>query len=210
MSLRWRPAVCTCVVAVGILGCASPRPPEPDWLVAPGEGAGRIQRASTEAMLVTAYGSDMVRRVRIELGEGETAPGTVLFPSDSPRRLEILWHDTVARARPARLVLRGAASRWQLPGGVSLGTSLRELERRNGRPFILAGFGWDYGGVILDWEGGALASRLSGVKLYLDPGPAQRGTTDYEQVLGDRDYSSSARSMQVLDPRVYQIFVDLE
>ena len=129
--------------------------------------------------------------IRIELGEGETAPGTVLFATDSLHRLEVLWHDTVARAGPARLVLRGRQSRWHLPAGVSLGTTLRELERRNGRAFTLAGFGWDYGGAIVNWADGALAAELPGVHLYLDPGAAQYRTPTYQEVLGDRDYTSS-------------------
>jgi len=58
----------------------------------------------------------------VERGEGETAPG----------RVEIIWKDTVARAQPARLAWRGSKRRWQLPGGISLGSSLREIEG-NGR-----------------------------------------------------------------------------
>ena len=94
--------------------------------------------------------------------------------------------------------------------GISLGTSLQELEHLNGRPFTLAGFGWDYAGVITDWNGGALDSVLTRVKLYLDPGPAQYESAPYSQVLGDRDYSSSMTAMQQLNPRVRQVFIDYE
>jgi hypothetical protein len=134
----------------------------------------------------------------------------VLYPSDSLRRAEILWQDTVARRRPTRVILRGSRSQWQVGPGISLGSSLEELERLNGRPFTLAGFGWDYAGVITDWKGGALDSALAGVKLYLDPGPAQYQSAAYSQVLGDRDYSSALPAMQQLSPKVTQIFVDFE
>ena len=147
---------------------------------------------------------------RIQIGEGETAPGAVLYPNDSLRRVEIIWQDTVNRRRPARVVLRGSRSQWQLGRGISLGTSLQELERLNGRPFTLAGFGWDYAGVIVDWKGGALDTALTGIKLYLDPGPAQDESAAYSQVLGDRDYSSSLPAMQQLSPKLGQIFVDFE
>jgi hypothetical protein len=151
-----------------------------------------------------------VEQTRIELGEGETAPGTVLYPGDSLRRIEIIWRDTVAQQGPARIVLRGGQSRWQVGRGISLGTSLQDLERLNGRPFTLAGFGWDYAGVVTSWNGGSLDSALAGIKLYLDPGPAQHESAPYSQVLGDRDYSSSLPAMQQLNPRVGQIFVDFE
>jgi hypothetical protein len=154
------------------------------------------------------FGDSTVVRVRVELGEGETTPGTVLFPSDSLRRAEIIWRDTLNRRSPGRIVLRGNRSQWQASRGISLGTTLQELERLNGKSFILAGFGWDYAGVVTDWQGGTLDSALAGITLYLDPGAAQHQTAAYAQVLGDRDYSSSLPAMQQLNPKVTQIFVD--
>jgi hypothetical protein len=186
------------------------KPIASSWQIVPGHSAGFLNPTSSETVLEQQYGKAAVTPARIELGEGETTPGTVLFPTDSLRRLEIVWHDTVSRSRPARIVQRGSRSEWVLEPGISLGTSLQELERLNGRPFALAGFGWDYAGVITDWKGGALDSVLAGAKLYLDPGPAQYESAAYSQVLGDRDYSSSLPPMQQLNPRVGQIFVDFE
>ena len=184
--------------------------PASSWQISPGRSAGPLRTASSEADLEKRYGKAAVKPARIELGEGESTPGTVLFPGDSMRRAEIVWQDTMSRSRPARLILRGSRSEWQVGPGISLGTSLKELERINGRPFTLAGFGWDYAGVVTEWGGGALDSALAGVKLYLDPGPAQYESRPYSQVLGDRDYPSSLPPMQELNPRVAQIFVDFE
>jgi hypothetical protein len=175
----------------------------------PQKSAGFVTRESSEKDLRQKYRSGDIDSVRVELGEGETTPGTVLYPSDSLRRLEIIWRDTLARAGPSRLIIRGARSRWQLPRGISLGTTLQELEGINGKPFKLAGFGWDYSGVVTDWRGGILDSTLNGVKVYLDPGPVQYKSA-YSEVLGDRDYSSALPAMQQLLPRIYQIFVDFE
>jgi hypothetical protein len=180
------------------------------WQIVPGRGAGPVTATISEADLTMHYGSAAVKPTRIELGEGETTPGTVLFPDDSSRRAEIVWQDTTSRSRPARLILRGRHSAWKVGPGISLGTSLKELERINGRPFTLAGFGWDYAGVVTEWGGGTLDSGLAGVKLYLDPGPEQYESAPYSQVLGDRDYSSSLAPMQQLNPRVAQIFVDFQ
>jgi hypothetical protein len=179
------------------------------WQITAGR-AGPFSAGSSEAELRRTYGSGQIDSVRIELGEGETAPGTVLFPADSARRIEILWRDTSARKAPARLILRGSRSEWRVGPGISLGTPLKDLERLNGRPFSLAGFGWDYAGVITDWKAGALDSSLTSIKLYLDPGSDRYQSQVYSQVLGDRDYSSDLPAMQQLNPRVYQIFVDME
>lgn len=183
--------------------------PASEWQIVPGR-AGPVTSQSSEAELRQRFGPSAVESTRIDIGEGETAVGVVLYPGDSLRRAEVIWQDSVNRRRPARLILRGNRTLWQLNRGISLGTNLQELERLNGRPFLLAGFGWDYAGVITDWKGGALDSALAGIKLYLDPGSAQYESKPYSEVLGDQDYSSSLPPMQQLNPRVATIFVDFE
>lgn len=178
------------------------------WKITPGQ-FGPITSLTSEADLRRRYQGSL-ETTRVQLGEGETTPGTILFPGDSLHRAEIVWQDTVNHRHPARVILRGDRSRWQLSHGITLGTTLRELERLNGRPFTLAGFGWDYAGVITDWKGGALDTALAGIKLYLDPGPVQYESAPYSQVLGDRDYASSLPAMQQLRPKVTQIFVDFD
>jgi hypothetical protein len=192
-----------------VVSDSSAKAPATEWQITSGR-AGPIARESSEEELRQHYGPAAVESTRIDIGEGETAAGTVLYPADSLRRAEIVWQDSVNRRRPARLILRGERTQWKLNRGISLGTNLQELERLNGRPFTLAGFGWDYAGVITDWKGGALAEPLASIKLYLDPGPAQYESKPYSEVLGDRDYSSSLPPMQELNPRVATIFVDFE
>jgi hypothetical protein len=181
-----------------------------DWHLNPRDSGAIIAAQSSEAELRERFGAGAIKPTRIELGEGETAPGTLLFPTDSLRRAEIVWQDTVARRNPARIVLRGTRSRWQVGPGISLNTSLNELEQLNGKPFTLAGFGWDYAGVVISWNGGALDSALAGIKLYLDPGSAQYESAPYSQVLGDHEYSSALPAMQQLSPKVWTIFIDFD
>lgn len=190
--------------------CHASAQTDDQWLIVPAQRVGQIRAASTEQDVMRAYGAAAVVPSRIELGEGETSPGTIVFGTDSVRRLEVIWHDTVARARPARVIVRGSRSVWHLSPGIRLGTRLRELERYNHGAFTLAGFGWDYGGVVLDWNNGALAKRLPGVRLYLNPSATGRDSPAYQRVLGDRDYASSSAPMQALDPAVETIFVDFE
>jgi hypothetical protein len=121
----------------------------------------------------------------------------------------ITWRDTVGRRLPARLILRGDSTRWSVAEGITLGTTLEELERLNGRPFTLAGFGWDYAGAVTDWRGGRLATPLGCcVKVYLEPPSSAQTDPAYNSVLGDRDYSSDLDAMHRLKPTVQQIFID--
>jgi hypothetical protein len=156
-----------------------------------------------------AFGSANVKAERIDIGEGETVPGTVLFSADSTRRLMIIWSDSTARRLPRRLILRDDSSRWSVAEGITLGTTLEELEKLNGRPFTLAGFGWDYAGVVMDWRGGKLATPLGrSVKLYLVPPSSAQSDPAYNSVLGDRPYASDLAAMRRLKPTVRQIFID--
>lgn len=169
---------------------------------------GPITRQSDETALRGIFGDANVKRDRIHIGEGETLPGTVLFPDDSSRQLMILWSDTVRRRLPSRLIVRGDSSRWSLNPRISLGTTLERLEQLNGGSFTLAGFGWDYSGVVIDWRGGRLATSAGSVKVYVSPSPSKFSSPAYSRVLGDREYASDLPAMKELQPAVYQIFYD--
>jgi hypothetical protein len=167
---------------------------------------GPITGQSDEAELRRAFGDANVIQDRIQTGERETLPGTVLFPADSSRQLTILWSDTVGRKLPSRLILRGDSSKWFLRPGITLGTTLERLEQLNGRPFTLAGFGWDYSGVVIDWRHGSLSETARNAKIYLSPSPSKFSTPAYSRVLGDKHYASDLPAMRELQPAVYQIF----
>jgi hypothetical protein len=187
---------------------AKPTPPR-EWSVDPGQRIGLLQASGTEADLAQAYGAANVGQATIDMGEGELAPGTVLFPADSLRRVHILWKDSEGRRLPDVAIFRGYRSRWIFPESVSLGTHLSDLERRNGRPFRLLGFGWDMEGLVTSWGGGRLDTALSArVKLYVAPDSVGRGIPDYAQAQGDSEYASDAPAMRRLDPAVYQIIAD--
>ena len=194
--------------------------PAPDtaglWLFGATPDADAIRASTSENLLIRQFGAANVKRDSLDVGEGELVEGDVLFPGDSARRVEIFWADSSARTRISMLRLRGSHSAWRVAPGVSLGTSLTELERLNGRPFTLSGFGWDYSGTVTSWNGGALDSLWErsvgpagghvGVRLDYVRGrsPSKSVLT---QVLGDHDFSSSLPAMRAINPVVYDLFV---
>ena len=58
--------------------------------------------------------------------------------------------------RSRLIVVRATKTRWKSAEGVTIGVSLRTLERLNRRPFRLSGFAWDGGGGVRNWSGGVL------------------------------------------------------
>jgi hypothetical protein len=76
------------VRAVGPGG--SPPGAASEWTVEPGARIGVITRQTTEAELVTLLGKRNVRRARIDIGEGATRPGTLVF-SGTAEEVKLFW-----------------------------------------------------------------------------------------------------------------------
>ena len=204
--------------ATGEIGAApsrgGPGAPAAGWLIGPTPDSDLLDGHDTEAGLRLRFGAATVKAESIHVGEGEFESGTVLFPDDSTRRIEILWRDTVARAEPRAAIVRGAASVWRAYPGIGPGTDLRTVESFNGRAFNLSGFGWDYGGNAGDWAGGRLDTLWrdgttlgAAVTLRFDTSHEPREYQLVNQVSGDRVFSSSHPAMQALNPRVYELIV---
>lgn len=133
-----------------------------EYLIIPGERVGKILLDQAAQHQVLAVYSEEARLDSIHLGEGMMAPGVKVFPDDPRRMLEIYWDRELDPLRPAfiRIVGQDGASAWKTAEGITIGVSLEEVERLNGKPFSLYGFGWDAEGLVADWHGGALSTHL--------------------------------------------------
>jgi hypothetical protein len=179
------------------------------WLTnAPGHVAS-VDSATSRLKLVERFGAANVVDDSIQYADAPPVFGTVLFPKDSTRRLEIIWTDPKTQSHPERVFLRGESGRWAADPGIRLGMRLTELERVNGKPFTLTGFDWDYGGTVSDWKGGTLARRSSELPhLFVQLSPAEADTGAVrDSVAGDREFSSHDPRMQQLNPHVQVISV---
>lgn len=167
---------------------------------------GLFARDASHESIAKAFGKGNVTTEEVGIGEGETAPATVLFPRDTARRLEIFWRDA-KRKRGIAEIRIGDGALWRTPQGVAVGMPLADVEFINGKPFTLAGFGWDYGGTTLDWQGGALATQPGGCRLMLRFD--QTAPTDAD-VDGDRDISSDDAGMRSAKPVVEWLHLRFE
>jgi hypothetical protein len=165
-----------------------------------------VTASSSEAELIDRLGAAVVQPDSVHVGEGFFEAGTVLHPDDPTRRAFVLWTDS-ARETPERVLVRDTVSVWEV-AGVRMGTTLGELEERNGGPVRLAGFGWDYSGTVTSWEGGALGSAAPRAGLFarLEPNDWDMGGLD--GVLGDGVFPSTHPTMRRINPRVVQFGLD--
>jgi len=178
-----------------------------DRTIVAGDRIGPITRVTTLADLRHIYGDANVRVEDVDVGEGETAPGATVYPDDSLRRVQVAFRDSAGTV-PRFVTVRGDTSAWHTEAGVTLGTRLARLTQLNGRPFALLGFGWDYAGTVVSWNGGRLAADSAGGRFIVRLKPTLTGPDAdslQRDVLGDREYSSDRPAMRRLEPAVYEL-----
>jgi len=183
------------------------------WLFGASPEEDAIRASTTENLLIRQFGAANVKDDSLDAGEGEVIAGTVLFPTDSARRVEVIWDDSApAHTRISMLRVRGNHSLWLVAPGVTLGTSLAQLDSLNHRPFTLSGFGWDYGGTVTSWNGGTLDSLWTGAGGRAHVGvrmgyPEDAPGSALRQIQGDREFASSLPAMRAAEPRVRELYV---
>lgn len=176
--------------------------PAYDHLIVPNQRLGPITPYSSEQSLRAHFGAENVRREKIYVGEGQAWDGVAVFPDQPDQRVEVLWNPEDPN-RVEMVQLLGSTSRWRTAEGVSLGTSLLELQQLNGRPFELFGLSWDFSGAVCDWKGGA----LEGLILSCDDTELPLSEEESAAISGDRVLSSDLPLLQRANPKVSKIVV---
>lgn len=193
---------------------------EDDRIIEPGERVGLLTEQTSPESLVAALGAASLEDREVPLGDGLTEPSTVVFPSDSAQRLNVFWGREDGRLLPCRVELRGDTSLWRTSEGVTLGTTLKELEALNGRSFRLFGYGTEGFGTVQSWEGGNLGKRFGSWRsgnwmesqrmiVRLTPSKPDFGDSVYLSVVAESEFPSDHWGMQDLNPAVFHLIVNL-
>jgi hypothetical protein len=192
------------VTLIAVLASAALAQPAPQSRTIKCEGP--FGRNANHDALVKAFGRNVVTE-ELNGAEGEVYKASVIYPKDPKARLEILWNDEPARRDP--LIRVKDQSTWSAPNGVRLKLSLTDIERMNGKPFKLAGFDWDLGGHVTDWQGGALAKPQPGgctVSVGFDH-PENAPQAALSKVSGDNEFLSNNPNMRAAKPFVSEITI---
>lgn len=155
-----------------------------DWTFDPAGLIGGITPSSKQEDIVKIFGAENVETIDLPIGEGMTVPGTRVY-GKTANELLIEWKEN--EPTPARITISRPGTQWKTSDGITLGTSLEELEKINGHSFKLTGFRWDYPGRTVSWEGGKLPAQLQ-----LDLEVAKEvPEAELQQVTGDTEFDSS-------------------
>jgi hypothetical protein len=177
-----------------------------DYLIVPGVRVGPVRQSSTMESLRALPGVESKPDL-IQIGEGATEPGLVLYPNDPSRRLEVVFRDTPPQTAAHVWICPppgpAPACRWRTATGVGMGTTLRELERLNGKPFEMVGCCFDGSGAVVSFGGGKLSSFKDSFRLNLNLSPVGLPRQEAKVISGDKDLRSSHPLLRRLNPRVH-------
>lgn len=156
---------------------------------------------ASHASITEIVGKENAIFTKVDGAEGEKVAATVLFPKNAQRRLELMWADDKKRRGLVNVRL-SEASTWAAPNGLKVGMTLAEVEKANGRAFVLSGFDWDYGGYVTDWKGGAFDAPIKGgckvqVRFTVPEGAPEAAASE---VSGDREIPSNDKNMRAVKP----------
>lgn len=177
-------------------------------LIEPGVRVGPVNRDASLDALRKSLGARNVSAGRVLSEDGSRVPGVVLYPGDPLRRIEIAWSDTVARRHPAWARMRGRANAWRTPAGVRVGTTLRELEKLNGRALTIWGFGGARPGRVRSWNDGALEDELRPARVSF--GLPRRATAREIAAVSGAVLPSGDPTLRRLNPKVSEILIRFE
>lgn len=173
---------------------------------------------SSEARLKEAFGDANVTFKVVPGPEGTELNATVVFGDDPARMLTVYWMDEEKRQGIGSVEVQADWSAdpeaydpwkreilWQSAEGIRIGSPIEDVEKANGRPFLLSGFDWDYGGYANSWEGGALEPKPGGCILSVRF--ASSAADAPQSVSGDVSLKSDAADVRAAKPRVTQFSI---
>jgi len=171
-----------------------------DYLIIPSSKVGAITPKATEVELRKIYGNKNVKLYEVDVGEGDVVEGTIVFPNTN-KELTIEWKSK--HKDPERITIYRADTKWITNNGITIGTTLEEMEKINGGIFKLTGFGWDYPGRTVSWEQGNLPIQL---QLDLDP-DVKLSDKELMQVSGDSYFSSNNPIIKKMKLKVVRMHI---
>lgn len=173
------------------------------------ECSGLFGRHTSHAALVKAFGEANVVYKKIDAPQGSTGMATIVFERNHERRRLFEWRDEEKRARPIYIGIEG--TKWIAQLGIKIGTLIDDVEKQNGKPFRLNGFGWNLGGAArFSTEHSRLGNLPGGCHFGLTFEPTAEGLPlggKYRVLNGNHDLRSDMPLLREVKPAVVEIFI---
>ena len=187
-----------------------------DWLIVPGSRVGPITAATTRSDLDTLFGKENVREQNLNISEAPDV-ATVVFPDDTSAALAVTWDREHVASVYICFATKTGPCRWRTASGIRIGTSIRELNKLNGKSFQAGGFA-EQQGRVTSWRNGALEEASSACgHLVVGLAPAamienrdmsKNESEEWKQLQGDKSYPSGGVSLLYLNTAVSSLTLE--
>ncbi len=158
-----------------------------NWLCVPGERVGLITNSTTEEDLKNIFGEKNITTEKKFEEEGtKEVIRTFVFKGEK-NEIMLGWNEknNIKKVDFVKIIGKEGTD-WKTQEGITIGTSIDELNKLNGEPFEFYGFAWDFGGRIINWGNGKLAKQ-KGMEIFLRMEKQTEGSNRY---LGDKKLKS--------------------
>jgi hypothetical protein len=160
-----------------------------------------LLKYNSEKELIAKFGKD-VKHTKEWGAEGtEEFECSVLYP-ETKNQVQFNWNDQVKYSGLTSVEIYGESSDWKTKSGIALGTTLKELEKLNKKPFTFFGFDWDYGGSA-DWGDGVLSTT----NIHVTLGMKGERTEEFNGLVGDVEIKSNSKLAQKANIIVYELIL---
>ncbi len=174
-----------------------------DFLILPDHSIGKVKLGDRKEDVQKIYGDVFIKEGDIFFPEGMSAKGFYLF-KDSPLELQCVTDEKTGIIDI--ILIRQPSSNWATTEGIKIGTTLDDLVKMNAKPISFSGFGWDYGGNILDFNNGKLTDLEGRLAIELSEPDDINGL---EEFLGDTQCSTSNKKILGKGVKVVQISISI-
>ena len=174
-----------------------------DRTIIPNESVGLITSSTTKSALNKLYDKGNIRETVVFSYEGFDIKGTEVIFDNTADNITIEWND--GNLTPRIIRIENPNSNWKTKEGVGIGSTIKEVEKANGKPFTIYGYEIDnyLAGTVKNWNSG----NLQGLNLQFE---ITKEIPDevYMKIIGDRGILSNNPLLEKAGLQVENITVE--
>ena len=174
-----------------------------DRIIIPNESVGLITSSTTKSTLNKLYDKGNIRETVVFSYEGFDIKGTEVIFDNTADNITIEWND--GNLTPKIIRIKNPNSTWKTKEGVGIGSTIKEVEKANGKPFTIYGYEIDkyLAGTVKNWNSG----NLQGLNLQFKITKEIPGEV-YMKIMGDRGILSNNPLLEKAGLQVENITVE--
>ena len=174
-----------------------------DRNIIPNESVGLITSSTTKSALNKLYDKGNIRETVVFSYEGFDIKGTEVIFDNTADNITIEWND--GNLTPKIIRIKNPNSNWKTKEGVGIGSTIKEVEKANGKPFTIYGYEIDVylAGTVKNWNSG----NLQGLNLQFKI-TKEIPVEVYMEMMGDRGILSNNPLLEKAGLQVENITVE--